>query len=321
MVPFGLLVLGASALLGARVPLETRAAMAALGLAGPAILLMWLYRRAFYVILKPEWALLGAGSYFVLLVGAAAVLRLTARVTPAAAFGAMGGSALLVSLLLALRLRPLWAAGEPSAASAAREHWRYARWAVASAGLTWIPANLYFALLPVWAGLEGNAALRALTNLVMPPMHALSALSLLLVPILVRQGGAKTRPVVGRLLPAFAAGGGLYYTTLVVFRREIMTLLYGGRYSEVVPLVPLIGLFAFLAGPLSLLGAALRAQERPDKVFWSYLAASAAALGSGVPLAARFGVPGALAGLLFSSLTAASAMFLLYHARLPRRSP
>ncbi len=110
MVPIGLLTLCAAAALGRLISSEAQRAMSALALAGPLVLLLWLFRRALYVIVKPEWALLGAGGYFVLLIAAAVALEAAGRIAPATAFLAMGASALVVSLLLAGRLRPSWAA-------------------------------------------------------------------------------------------------------------------------------------------------------------------------------------------------------------------
>jgi O-antigen/teichoic acid export membrane protein len=316
MVPIGLLLLGASVLLGRFYSSEAQRALSALALAGPVILLLWLLRRAFYVIVKPEWAVLGGGSYLVLLLGATSALRAAGRISPATAFLAMGASALPVCLLLAGRLRLHWAAGgEPGARSVAVEHWKYARWATGSAALTWIPGNVYFTLLPVWVGLEGTAALRALTNMVMPVTHAISALSLLLMPLLARQEGqARMRRLMTTFLALFLAGAAVYDLGLILFRRQIVQLLYGGRYADAVPLVPLVGLLAFLAGLTSVLGAALKALERPDKVFWSYLVSSAVAVGGGIVLARTFGIAGALAGVLLSSSTTAGMMWLLFRS-------
>ena len=85
-----------------------------------------------------------------------------------------------------------------------------------------------------------------------------------------------------------------------------------------VPLVPLVGLLAFLSGVAAVLGAALRVLERPDTVFWSYLVSSAVALGVGVFLARTLATAGALWGLLLSA-TATAAMMLLFFKSLSAR--
>jgi O-antigen/teichoic acid export membrane protein len=323
MVPIALLLVGASFLLGRFYSSDVQRAMAALALAGPIILLQWLLRRAFYVILKPEWALLGGASYLVLLLGATFSLRAAGRLSPATAFLAMGFGALPVSLLLLRRLRPQWLGSDgPSAAGVAADHLRYGRWAVGTAALTWIPGNVYYALLPAWVGLEGVAMLRALTNLVLPVTHAISALSLLLLPLLSRfqqeQREQMTRTLRLFLL-LFLAGAAIYDLGLILFRREVVQLLYGSRYAEAVRLVPVVGLLAFLSSFIAMLGAALRAVQRPESIFWSYVASSAVAVGGGILLAMRLGAAGAAWGLLLSSLTTALMMFVFYRTVYARR--
>lgn len=316
MVPIAILLLGASFLLGRYYSSEVQHALAALALAGPLILLQWLLRRAFYVILRPEWALLGGASYLVLLLGAAFALRAAGRLSPAAAFMAMGLSALLVSLLLLSRLRPKWRSQDgPRASSVGSDHLRYGRWALGTAALTWVPGNLYYTLLPAWVGLEGIAALRALTNLISPVVHTISALSMLLLPLLARFQQERKEQMARTLrlfLLLFLAGAGIYNLGLIFFRREVVGLLYGTKYADTVRLVPLVGLLAFLSSFITVLGAGLRALERPEKIFWSYLGSSAVAVGTGIFLAMRLGVAGGLWGLLLSSLTTVLMMFFFY---------
>ncbi|MCI0722613.1 MAG: hypothetical protein L0338_27120, partial [Acidobacteria bacterium] len=90
---------------------------------------------------------------------------------------------------------------------------------------------------------------------------------------------------------------------------EILRLLYGGKYVEYssAPIL-LVGLLPVLASLTMALGNALRAFERPDRLFWCYLASSGAALLVGIPLAAVYGLIGALLGVLLSYATGAAAM-------------
>jgi O-antigen/teichoic acid export membrane protein len=330
MVPICLLLLGASVLLGRIYSPEVRTALAALAISGPFILLLWLLKRAFYVTLKPEWAVLGGASYLALLLGSLFLLRAAGRVSPATAFLAMGWSGVPASLFLLWRLRPHWrASGDLRAAEVIEGHWKYSRWAVGAAALTWIPGNIYFTLLPAWAGLEGVADLRALNNLVLPVVHSIAALSLLLVPLLARDRRENPRTYRGEnprmlrtmatFLALFLAGAGVYYVCLVVFRGDVVRILYGGRYAGIVPLVPLVGLLAFTASFTAVLGAALRVVERPDTVFWSYLVTSAVTIGGGVLLTRRLGAAGALWGLLLSSMATATMMFFFFRRLSARR--
>ncbi len=57
---------------------------------------------------------------------------------------------------------------------------------MATAVIGWFPGHVYYALLPAYLGLAGAGGLRALMNFVMPVLQAISALTMLLLPMLVR---------------------------------------------------------------------------------------------------------------------------------------
>jgi O-antigen/teichoic acid export membrane protein len=120
-------------------------------------------------------------------------------------------------------------------------------------------------------------------------------------------------------LTLFLGGAGIYYLGLVFFRGDVLRILYGGRYVDIVPLIPVVGLLAFIASFTAVWGAALRALGRPDKVFWSYLVSSAVTLGAGIFLAKKLAIAGALWGLLLSSATTAVMMLLLFKSLTARQ--
>jgi len=301
MVPLCIILLSAALVLGNMYSKDIGGALLALSLAGPMILLLWLLRRALYVRLQPGRAALGGVFYLVLLVGVVYLLQAKHELSPATAFLGMGFSALMVSILLVNFLCPEWViVGNPRPAMAARDHWRYGRWSIGTAGLIWIPGNIYFLVLPAWIGLDGIAALRALLNLAMPVLHAIIALSSLLLPLLSRQfseGINKTAKTMGMFMCLFVTGSIVYLIGLVLFRSEVLSFLYGDKYLEYSHLILLVGLLPFGAGIAAVLGGALRAMQRPDKVFWSYVSSSAVALVGGLVLVEWFGIDGAIWGI------------------------
>jgi O-antigen/teichoic acid export membrane protein len=289
----------------------------ALSVAGPFMLLLWLTRRAFYVQLQPAWAAAGGTLYFLVLVCGVFWTARVRLLSPASAFLIMGAGSLAVSALLILRLRPQQPAEPTALRAAARDHWDYGRWALASAGASWFQGNIYFALLPAWVGLEEAGGLRALINLSNPAVHTTMALAVLLLPAFVRkgrQGGmASINRTLVRALGLFVVGSALYAALLWTFRSQVFAVLYGDKFHEYLgwPLLPM----ALLPVPLSaavVLGSALRALERPDALFRCWLASSVVALVLGVPLAASRSAGGAAAGLLLSAVTMALATLGFY---------
>jgi O-antigen/teichoic acid export membrane protein len=317
MLPGAALMVAVAFLLGWLYSPEVEQTFLALAIAGPFILLLWLLRRAFYVRLNPGWAAAGGGVYLLILLASVLALRRAGRLSPATGFLAMAAGSLITSLILLALLRPKLTMDSSAIRAVAADHWRYGRWSVATAGISWLPSNVYYLLLPNWFGLEGAGAFRALMNLAMPVLHSIGALSGILLPVLVgnwkQSGYHRVAKTIRSFLALFLFGSALYLILLWGLRSEIFQLLYGGKYQKYALLpVFLVGLLPFGASVVTVLGSGLRALERPDSVFWCYVASSGAALGLGIPLVSMAGITGALGGLLFSYLTTGTLMYLLF---------
>jgi len=276
-----------------------------LAIAGPFILLLWLLRRAFYVRLNPGWSAAGGGVYLLILLASTLALHAAGRLTPATAFLAMAAASLITCLLLLVLLRPTLTTDSSAIHAVAADHWRYGKWVAAAAGPGWVTDNIYFLALPAWVGLAEAGGLKALLNLAMPALQSISALGVLLLPILVRDrdcGGPRAMKGTMKLsLALFLLGSACYLMLLWGFRLRIFHFLYAGKYAGYAswPLL-LVGLLPFAQSLPTVMGGALGALERPNLAFWSSVGSGAVALALGVPLASRLGVGGALVGLVVS---------------------
>jgi len=320
MLPGAALLAAAAFLLGWVYSPAVGRAFLALALAGPFILLLWLLRRAFYVRLNPGWSAVGGGVYLAILLASILALRSAGRLTPATGFLAMAAASLITCLILFALLRPKLATESSTMRAVATDHWRYGKWAAATAGPSWFSSNVYFLVLPAWFGLAEAGALKALLNLAMPALHTMSALGVLLLPVLVRdreRGGQRAMSRTMKLsLALFLSGSGCYLALLWGFRLQIFHFLYAGKYAEYAfwPLL-LVGMAPIVASFPAVLGGALRALERPEFVFWGYLASSGAALAVGCPLAVLAGAEGALLGMLIYYVVCGSVMLGLLRSR------
>jgi hypothetical protein len=115
-------------------------------------------------------------------------------------------------------------------------------------------------------------------------------------------------------LAVFAGGSTLYLGSAVLFRSQLLQLLYGGKYGAYAGLVPLACLLPYTFGLTTVFGAALRALERPDRIFWCYAGSNLVALVFGILLARAWGVRGALVGMLVFALTTGVLMLLFFQA-------
>lgn len=298
-------------------------AVGGMAFALPFILFQWLLRRACYVHLTPHRAAQAGVLYMILvLVGLFAFYR-SDRLSSASALIVMGSASLLSGLWLLRRLNVTRASVNPEGLErgAMQDHWRYGRWAMVAALLSWVPGNVALILLPIWHGLEAAAILRALNNVLMPIVHINTALGALLLPALVhaRQLGRDHMMRLGRNATVFfMAGTVVYWLFLGFFAEPAMAILYDSRYTEhasvlwVLGFLPVAGTFVLTAGAL------LRAMERPDRVVRAYAVSTALSLTVGVFPIWFLGLTGAVAFMILSSIVAACLLWFHVSVEIPR---
>jgi len=323
LFPGSALLVAAALLLGKVYSPVVERAFLALAVAAPFILLLWLLRRAFYARLDPVWAAAGGMVYFVILVAGTVALHAAALLTPSTGFLCMAGASLITCALLLVRLRPTLAADSLTIRTVAADHWSYGKWVAAGAGPNWVTDNIYFVVLPAWLGLAQAGALKALLNLAQPAAQSISALGVLLMPILVRDREVRGLHGMGRTIKLstilFISGSAVYMVLLWTFRFRIFHSLYGGKFSayDSWPLLA-VGLIPIAQCLPNVIGAALGAIERPKLGFWADSWSAGFALVLGVPLAFWLGVGGALLGIALSYMLM-GLLTLFFYTRSVRR--
>jgi O-antigen/teichoic acid export membrane protein len=275
-------------------------------LATPVVLLLWLFRRTFYVQSVPR---LAAGASTIYMVGMLAImyaLYLSAALTSfTAPLAAAGASALAVGSIIALGRVKLWSPWRGDfMRRVASAHWGYGRWALVTGFATWVPASLYYIIVPLMVGLEANAALNALMILVFPATHVNSGLTFLMVPAFGRlRQERRVASLVWIVLVVLLAAASVYALLVGLFGRPLMDVLYRGLYTGYADFAWLVGLIALPTAAIAALGSALRAYERPDRVLWAYIASTAVTCVFGVAAVASWGLLGAILGLLGGYVT------------------
>jgi O-antigen/teichoic acid export membrane protein/thymidylate kinase len=288
--------------------------MALLGmvLSTPCVLLYWFARRAFYLQLRPGGAVSGALLYCAVLSTSVWLLVRNGRLSAFSAFLAMGVAALVTSLRQLRQLRPILTARNRASElwDVGGRHWRYGRWAVLGSMFIWVPWNIYYPVVAHFSGLAEVANFRALLNLSLPMTQTLSAFTLLFLPHAshVSQdhswAGAKGQAL--RITAFFALGAATYWVPVCLFRAPLLQFLYAGHYSQIAPLVPWIGLSSLLSGVALGPTIAFRAMRSSATVCFIYFVASAVSIVLGIPATKFFGIPGAVACNLLSSVAAAA---------------
>ena len=276
-------------------------------LATPFVLLFWLCRRAVYLRLAPHLAAGGASAYCLVVVGLLLVTRSLGWLGSFTAFLIQSLAALAAAGLLLAAMRPKGdSPSGPSSLAVVRQHWRYGRWALGTQGVYWLSGNAYYVIVAAFLRIQDAAALRALQNFTLPFTQFLSALSLLALPwASARYAKESLRDFQRRiryLTLLFVGLASAYYLVLCGLGGSIMRLVYAGRYSEFAYLLALV------TGPVLVLAfsqgstIAVQAMQAPAEVFLAYSVAGTLTVVAGVALARTWGLPGALTGMLASSL-------------------
>lgn len=311
-VVFGV-VLGTGALIAwAAGELILAHALAAFAFAQAAVLFQWTMRAACYIRTQPALAAASDGLYAILVVGGAFALRALDVLNEATAIALLATASLIAGSVTALRLGvPLRRHDDADLeADSLEQHWGYGGWAASSGVLMWVQGYLPFVLLPLWAGLAQTGALRALFNLVMPVLHATTAITTLLVPYMVRAETLKLQTRIARTVGLALLGGAAAWALLIGLAGEsILDVLYDGQYNDYAPLLWVVGLLPLTTIVANILMSMLRARERPADIFGARLVASSTMGTIGAALVFVFGVAGALLAALVSITVEGAVMF------------
>jgi len=278
----------------------------------PLALFLLLTRRACYALLVPRLAASGGAVYMIIMMSGMAILNGREWLSPETAFGVMGiGSLVSGAWLLDRVLANSGSHEHVSGLRILQAHLQYGRWAAPSSILSWATGSTPFLLLPLWGGLEAVGALKALMNLLMPVLHAIGALSVLLVPGLVRRRQTDDFGRFAKLaLALFLVGGTIYSILLMLFAGPLLNWMYDGKYDAVARWLPLLALLLVPSSVSAAFGAALRAADRPDLVFRAYAGSAVTALLMAVPLLRNGGLGGAVLLTLITSVVTASILLL-----------
>jgi O-antigen/teichoic acid export membrane protein len=279
---------------------DVATALGSLALAQPFILLPWLLRRACYVRADPKTAAMAGFGYLIVTLCGLGLIHSAQLVSVPAALVVMAAASLASAAWLAHKLTVrLPNGGEPKIIrEAAANHWRYAKWALATAIVGFVPGNIYFLMLPSVGGLEQSGALRALMNLVMPLLQANAAICTLLLPSFVNARLSGSAAPLRSALLVLVGGPMVYWLVLGILHRPAMQIVYGGRFLELSSLLWTVGLLPVITGVVGVLGAAVRALERPDAVFRATVVSALASLSIGLLLMFKLGLAGVVLALL-----------------------
>jgi O-antigen/teichoic acid export membrane protein len=283
-------------------------------------------RRTFYIRNRPD---LAARFSLVFFTACAALLWLAIRMrilsgftvfVIAAVAWATAGALLARELPGRAESRVSFTDGEPRYWS---EHWKYSRWVLVTALVFQVANQGYYWLSAGILSVKETGDLRVMYNLVAPVDQVFIAMSFLALPMMARRYA--TRRLEG-LLPVwkvYCAGSllltGGFAVLINLFGKPVMHILYAGRFDDVAPLLGMLALLPVVVAIGNTMNAALKSVEKPNLVFYAYMCSGSATLLVGIPLLKRFGVRGAVYGMLLSAtaytVALAACLFAAAHRK------
>ncbi len=306
------LLLGVSA--GAAFRLEPTSslpsALVGVAFAAPSILLFWLVKRTFYLKLSPAPSAGAAVLYCILTMGGLAFVYKHGLLSVFSALMLMGIGSLVASasLLIYLKVRLSSSQDAPSVLDIGGRHWRYGRWALGANAMMWVPINLFYPLLSRFSGMAQAGELKALMNFASPMLQTCAALSSLMLPysarVLEQRGGAGVNVILKRMTLLCVACAIPYWVVLLAFKGPAFRMLYSGRYTEVIYLLPIVALVSIFGSAFFGPSVVLRSLESPRLVFAAVSVSSCIAVAVGIPLTRAMGIKGAVWSMALSEALA-----------------
>jgi len=206
-----------------------------------------------------------------------------------------------------------------------REHWKYSKWVFSTAFVFQFTTQGYYWLVAGFLSVKQVAELRAMQIMIAPIDQVFIALSFLAVPALAGRYASQRQdffPLLKRYGLAVVTATTLFALAVRFVGSPVMHWLYAGKFDDLAPMLYILAFLPLLMGIGNVMGNALNAAEKPRLVFYAYLCSGTTTLLCGISLVIRFGLMGAVYGLLLSAgvytaVQALSFFMVVYRKAVP----
>lgn len=283
----------------------------------PAVLCLWLVRRASQIEYQPRRSALAGLLYAATtlsLVEALTALRLLTHLT---AFAAIALASVVAALPMAITLIGCRTRAPQDLrwGDLLSHHWQFGRWELIAGLCQNIAAQIPLLVLAGTGQLESAGALRAIQALVSPILLIMPPATAVMIPKVaqhLRTGDTqKAEQTARHLATAMTAVAVVYTIILSVCSTQLEHLAYGGKYRDAAWLIAPLALCAVIAaltlGPYVSMRAACWAQCNAIITAATLMVALAS-----IPMINLFGLPGAVAVSLATSVAGSGATVVAY---------
>jgi O-antigen/teichoic acid export membrane protein len=292
-----------------------------LGMVLSLILLPLLTRRIFYLFRKPQFALLGSAVYTIFLLGGLWLAYIFINISVDLAFPLIGLAGLTSGVFLIIQI-PQQQSDHVSFRDIWFAKWNYGKWLVYSSILIALAAQVQIFIVGGLLGLKDAGAFRALQNFIQPVILFFAAISAFLLPSLsydFGKGNIAGLKRKGKYLFALFIIVSLGFELLLIeYGSALEAIIYGGRFSSYVHLLPVWGLVP-IAGVLTyVFYFLLQSIQQPGAILIGSIVWSATSAILSVIFSMKWGIAGAVASVVAGYLFSGIAFAFLYQYYISR---
>jgi len=288
-------------------------------LALPFLLLVWLARRMCYILQRPGIAILGSATCLATVLLGLYLLRHLNALGPFYAFLLMGAGSLLGSAVVLGRIKNILMQARPQMripwSDILCENFSYGRWLIGSTALYSVLGQVQMFVAAALLGLGSAGVLRAMMLPASLMTQAVSATDLLILPGFsydFGRGSLKRMRAKAILVSCALGAAGLIFAALLrILAGPAEHLLFGGKFSAYIWLMPLQALVPAANGFNSGFSAALRGSQKPHFDLVANAIAAPSAVLSAVFFIRWWGLSGAAISMVmgFAVYMAVNAWF------------
>lgn len=292
-----------------------------MGFAIPFILLSWIGRRTFYILMQPSSAFLISATYFIISIAGILALYFKEFLNSITGFIVIGTASAIASMLLFWKRPDLAKIRKESVLtwrSLVKEQWRYGRWIATATVLSFLANQIQVFILAGVISLQVAGALDALQNFTAPIAQGIVAIATLALPVLSYDFGQENFSAIRHktvIIVILLTGiAGVYELLMWRFHSQLESLLYRGKYAAFSPLIPILGLIPIFTAITTGYSLALRAIQKPQFYLIYGIIVAPVGLMTGIIFSYFWGLDGAV-----WSLVVISFLTLIVHMVLYRR--
>mgnify|MGYP001298610028 CR=1 FL=1 len=242
----------------------------------PFILIVWFYRRTFYLTSKLSSAAILSGINSFILIFGIITFRYFDILSATSAYLIFIFASLLSTLVFSITFQK----NNNNMINSCdfkivlNKHWEFGKWIMLASFASSITTLIYAPMLGLFASINEAGAFKAIQNLITPFQQILAALSLLILPELSYKAHTLSKNnffnTLKLILTFFFIFGLVYCFVILFFGEEIITTLYSNNfYSNFYWLLYPFSIIIIISGVLEPLSITFRAFENPKIILLS----------------------------------------------------